>query len=90
MDGGADDRYRARAIAAARVEFRRAPKIWKSPTSLRLHYISQWRKARFERDYDRVEDDSSRATAYRSATLYMMIERRLDGLAIDGVSTFES
>ena len=61
---------------------------WKSPEVVRLRRIEEWRKERFERMLDRVENDDDRRKAYRAATLYMEVSARLDGRALGAVTAY--
>ena len=63
-------------------------RAWKSPENLRLRRIEEWRKSRSERMLDRVRNDDDRRKAYRAATLYMEVSRRLDGCALAAVTTY--
>jgi hypothetical protein len=66
-------------------------KSWKTPETLRLTRVVQWRKKRFEkakRDPDIAINDPDRAKLIKAANLYTAAVARGDGLALGMVSSF--
>ena len=66
-------------------------KSWKTPETLRLTRVVQWRKKRFEkakRDPDIAINDPDRAKPIKAANLYTAAVARGDGLALGMVSSF--
>lgn len=89
MDGrcGQDaERFMARKVLKPLQALR--ARGWKSPESLRLRRVEDWRRSRYERMLDCVKNDDDRRKAYRAATLYMEVSHRLDGCALNAVTSY--